>query len=314
MKKIIRLGTRGSPLALVQAEDVRARIYAANPRIGDESTIEIVPIRTSGDWRPSQKERTFLEMGGDKGFFTKEIEEALAENAIDMAVHSMKDVPSLRPDLLEIVAIPERVDARDAFVSRGARTLDELPEGAVLGTSSLRRRAQILARRPDIRVVSLRGNVDTRLRKLADGQADATVLAVAGMQRLGITEQISSIFEPDIMLPSAGQGAIGIEIRRDNDEMRSLLTPVHCVRAGACVAAERAFLLILDGSCHTPIGALAVLTETGLVLEVMAARPDGTSLIRMQTTGKAEDAIPLGVSLGEDMKKRLPPDFFVSGI
>ena len=311
MKKILRLGTRGSPLALIQAEDVRAKLRAAHPRLRVETDIEIVPIRTSGDWRPSHKERTFLETGGDKGLFTKEIEEALIAGVIDMAVHSMKDVPSRLPDSLDIAALLERADPRDAFIGKDASTLNELPAGAVIGTASLRRQAQVLAKRPDLRVAPMRGNVGTRLTKLANGDADATILALAGLQRLGIDNCVSSILEPEVMLPSAGQGALGIEIRRDDEDMRALLEPVHCASTAACVNAERAFLLVLDGSCSTPVAALAQEKNDGqLALEVLAARPDGTDVIRLNRHGAASDAIALGHELGEQMKNRLPPDFF----
>jgi hydroxymethylbilane synthase len=308
MKKILRLGTRGSPLALVQAETARAKLLGSGPVDAD---IEIVPIRTSGDWRPGQKNQTFLETGGDKGLYTKEIEEALLSGVIDMAVHSMKDVPSRLPDGLEIPFLLERGDPRDVFIGKEKATLETLPAGAVIGTASLRRQAQILARRPDLRVVPLRGNVGTRLEKLAKGEADATVLALAGLQRLGLQNHVSSILEPEIMLPSAGQGAIGIEIRRDDQNIRDILKPIHCASTASCIEAERAFLLALDGSCSTPVGALARLKEGGgLTLDVLMARPDGSEIIRMSRSGSAEDAAAIGKKLGEDAKRRLPPDFF----
>jgi hydroxymethylbilane synthase len=310
MKKILRLGTRGSPLALIQTENVRMKLLAAHPNLRAED-IEIVPIRTSGDWRPEHKERTFLETGGDKGLFTKEIEEALQSGAIDMAVHSMKDVPSLLPDRLEIAAMPERADPHDVLIANNAQELDELPAGAVIGTASLRRQAQILKHRPDLRVVPLRGNVDTRLRKIADGEADATVLALAGLQRLGAEDRISSILEIDIMLPAAGQGAIGIEIRRDDKDTRRLLAPINCVQTAICIAAERALLLALDGSCHTPIAALAQLeADDRLTLEALVAKPDGTDIIRMNESGAASSAAALGKTLGEKLKSRIPKGFF----
>ncbi len=313
MKKNIRLGTRGSPLALVQAEEVQKKLRAAHPNLGSEAEIEIVPIRTSGDWKPENKERSFIELGGNKGLFTKEIEEALQSGHIDMAVHSMKDVASWLPPGLEIAVVLERIDPRDIFIGRKVRTLDELPSGATVGTSSLRRQAQILARRPDLRVVPLRGNVDTRLKKLSDGIADATLLAVAGMTRLGVTAQISSIMETDIMLPAAAQGAIGIEIRNGDEDMRRLLAPLNDADTHACVNAERALLRVLDGSCQTPIAALARLTAGDrITLDALVARPDGTSLIRLQHSGPVRQAETIGADLGHKFKGMLPADFFAA--
>ena len=310
MKKILRLGTRGSPLALIQAEDVRAKILAANPHLANEISVEIVPIRTSGDWRDDQKQRMFLETG-DKSLFTKEIEEALMAGTIDMAAHSMKDVPSKLPDGLIIPAMLERADPRDAFISNEASRLEDLPAGASVGTSSLRRQAQILAKRPDLKVVPLRGNVDTRLKKLFNGEASATILALAGLKRLGLSSKATSILDPEVMLPSAGQGAIGIEIRDNDNDMRGLLAPVHSGATGLCVDAERAFLQAIDGSCTTPIGALAQLSADGnLKLDVLAAKPDGSTVVRMDRKGSAQNATSIGETLGNEMKSKLPPDFF----
>lgn len=311
MKKIIRLGTRGSPLALIQAEDVKKRLAAAHPNLG--SDIEIVPIRTTGDWKPEQKDRTFIDMGGNKGLFTKEIEETLLSDHIDMAVHSMKDVASVLSDKLEIAALLERLDPRDAFIGREARTLDELPKGATVGTSSLRRQAQLLAYRPDLRVIPLRGNVETRLKKLTDGLADATLLAVAGLTRLSMTNRISSIMEMDIMLPAAAQGVVGIEIRRDDHGMRALLAPLNSAATQSCVTAERALLKVLDGSCETPIGVYGQLIHNNqIVLDVVVARADGTGKIRHTETAPAEEAEPLGIRMGQKLKGQLPKDFFAA--
>jgi hydroxymethylbilane synthase len=313
MKKIVRLGTRGSPLALVQAEDVRKKLLTAHPDLAINGEIEIVSIRTSGDWKPEQKERSFIELGGNKGLFTKEIEEALLGKHIDMAVHSMKDVESRLPAGLEIAAILERLDPRDAFISPKARTLDELPNGAIVGTSSLRRQSQILARRPDLRVMSLRGNIDTRLKKLEAGIADATLLAVAGMMRLDVVKRMSSIMETDIMLPAAAQGALGIQIRADDKIMRGLLVSLNVPDAALCVTAERALLKTLDGSCQTPIAALANLTGTDqITLEAMVAKPDGTHLLRLTQTGPCVKAEAVGNELGLRLKARLPADFFAA--
>jgi len=311
MRKAIRLGTRGSPLALIQAETVRKKIIESTPNIIQEYEIEIVPIRTSGDWRPEHKERSFNELGGNKGLFTKEIEEALLENHIDFAVHSMKDIASKLPEALEIAAILERMDPRDAFISPKARTLEELPSGSIVGTSSLRRQSQILARRPDLNIVPLRGNIDTRLAKLTQGIADATLLAVAGLTRLKAQDRWSSIMDTDMMLPAAAQGAIGIEIRRDDYVINKLIAPLKSSKTMICISAERAMLKFLDGSCHTPIAALAKLNDYNIVtLEGLVARPDGTSLWRFMHSGPSENAEEVGIELGQRFKSVVPSNIF----
>lgn len=313
MKKILRLGTRDSPLALIQAEEVRRKLLEAHPGLETQTAVEIVPIRTTGDWKPGQHEKNFVDPGGYKGVFTKEIEEALQSGHVDMATHSMKDMASRLPDGLEIAALLERADPRDAFIGRMVRTLDELSSGATVGTSSLRRQAQILARRPDLRVVPLRGNVDTRLRKLSEGAADATLLAVAGLARLGAADRISSIMDTDVMLPAAAQGAIGIEIRRGDEELRRLLAPLNVPATSVCVGAERALLYVLDGSCQTPIAALARLTgREEITLEGLVAKPDGTAIVRLSQSGPVRDFEALGMELGQKLKGRLPADFFAA--
>jgi hydroxymethylbilane synthase len=312
MKKTIRLGSRGSPLALVQAEEIRTRLYSANPGLREECDLEIVPIRTMGDWKPEQKERTFIDLGGNKGMFTKEIEDALLSSHIDMAVHSMKDLAAL-PKGLEIGAILEREDPRDAFISTKFRTLDDMPAGAVVGTSSLRRKTQIIARRPDLKVVPIRGNVDTRLEKLNKGNVDATLLAVAGLSRLGFMNRISSILDTSIMLPAAAQGALGVEVRRGDTAITKLLAPLICAKTFACVMAERAMLRLLDGDCQTPIAALAKLTpDNHIMLEGLVAKPDGSALIRLSHTGPASDPDAVGEELGRKLKGQLPADFFAA--
>jgi hydroxymethylbilane synthase len=313
MKKKIRIGTRSSPLALIQAETIRDRLFAASPRLQAEADIEIVPIRTTGDWRPEHKDRRFIEMGGNKGLFTKEIEEALLGDHVDMAVHSMKDVASTLPPGLDIGAVLERADARDAFIGRAAHTLEELPKGAVVGTSSLRRQAQILAQRPDLRVVPLRGNVETRLKKLEDGLADATLLAVAGLTRLGFEARISSILSVSQMLPAAAQGALGVEIRAADHDMHALLASINHAPTLSCVTAERAVMRAIEGSCHTPAGAYATLTSAGqIAIEALVARADGSDLIRLAATGDARDADSIGEALGRDLRSRSPADLFAT--
>ena len=311
MKKTIRLGTRGSPLALVQAEEVTRRLFKTCPELAREIDIEIVPIRTTGDWKPEHKERRFVEMGGNKGLFTKEIEEALLTDHIDVAVHSMKDVASVLPSGIELAALIERDDPRDAFIGRLLRSIDELPPGSIVGTSSLRRQAQILAYRPDLRVEPLRGNVETRLQKVVDGQADATILAVAGLARLSVDPLISSILPVSMMLPAAAQGTLGVEIREDAEDLRALFAKIDHAPTRACVTAERAVMRAIGGTCNTPAGAHAVLTDSGLLaVEALVARVDGTDRIRLAATGKPEDADSIGEMLGENLKRRSPADLF----
>ncbi|MDD3182891.1 MAG: hydroxymethylbilane synthase [Alphaproteobacteria bacterium] len=311
MKKILRLGTRGSPLALVQAQIVRDELYRVNVGLQQECEIEIVPLRTTGDWIPGNKNLTFLEMGGTKGLFTKEIEEALLNNMIDCAVHSMKDVSIVVPDGLSFAAFLERADPHDALLSPVAPCLADLPAGARIGTSSLRRRAQILAARPDLTVVPLRGNVDTRLKKLACEEADATILAVAGLARLGLLNKIASIFDTKAMLPAAAQGILGIQIRTDDEAVRALVRPANHEASERAAVAERALLRQLDGSCRTPIAAYATITGSEMTLDALVAKPDGSHLMRRQMTGLSEQAEHLGDSLGAAMKEALPFNFFV---
>lgn len=311
MKKILRLGTRGSPLALIQAQIVREEIFRVNPGLRENCEIEIVPLRTSGDWKPGNKELTFLELGGTKGLFTKEIEEALLTNTIDFAVHSLKDVSVTVPAGLSFAAVLERADARDALLSPMAPRLEDLPPGARVGTSSLRRRAQVLAVRPDLTVVPLRGNVDTRMKKLAAEEADATILAVAGLTRLGAVDKIASIFDTKVMLPAAAQGLLGIQIRTDDAEMHALIRPANHEVSELCAFAERALLRQLDGSCRTPIAAYATIAEGQMTMEALVAKPDGSEVLRRQTSGLATQAESLGDALGALMKAALPFDFFV---
>ncbi|HSK41178.1 MAG TPA: hydroxymethylbilane synthase [Arenibaculum sp.] len=304
MNEPIRIGTRGSPLALAQATQTRDRLAAAHPHLAAPGAIEIVAIKTTGD---RIQDRTLSEAGG-KGLFTKEIEEALADGRIDLAVHSMKDMPTWLPAGMEIACLLPREDPRDAFFSPRAASLDELPEGAVVGTASLRRQAQVLTRRPDLRVIPFRGNVQTRLRKLAEGEADATLLALAGLKRLGMQERITCVIETDVMLPAVAQGTIGIEIRTRDVAARELLAPLNCAGTASRTAAERALLAVLDGSCRTPIAALATLKPDGtLHLDGLVASPDGRQVLRASRSGPAGDAARLGADAGEELKSRLPP-------
>ncbi len=303
----LRIGTRGSPLALTQTREVRRRLAAAHGLPEDAIAIEI--IRTSGD---AIQDRPLSEVGG-KGLFTKEIEQALLDGGIDLAVHSSKDMPTVLPDGLELSAFLPREDVRDAFISHKARTVAELAPGAVVGTSSLRRQALIKRMRPDLSVVSLRGNVDTRLRKLAEGHADATLLAFAGLKRLGLTDKIASLLDPEEFLPAVGQGAIGIETRADDARMRALLAPVNDADTAAALAAERAFLAVLEGSCRTPIAGHAILAGDTVRFRGMILRPDGNEVHETTRIGMRQEAAKLGADAGRELKARAPADFFAHG-
>ena len=295
----LRIGTRGSPLALAQAHEVAARLRAAWPALKDEGAIEVVVIDTRGD---RILDRPLAEIGG-KGLFTEEIEARLLNGRIDVAVHSMKDMPTVLPDGLEIPCMLPREDPRDVMLSRDGLRLDELAPGAVVGTASLRRKSQVLALRPDLKVITFRGNVQTRMRKLKEGQADATLLALAGLKRLGITDAATQIFEPEVILPAVAQGAIGIEIRADDERVRGLLAVINCSDTLRCVEAERVMLHALDGSCRTPIAGQATLQGDQVVMTGLVASEDGTQVWRAQLSGPATDALAVGRALGEKLKQ-----------
>jgi len=299
----LRIGTRGSPLALAQAREVRRRLAEAWPDLAADEAVEIVVIRTSGD---RIQDRPLAEIGG-KGLFTKEIEEALLAGAIDLAVHSLKDVPTFFPDGLALGAVLPREDPRDVLLSRGGGTLSDLPKGAVVGTSSLRRRAQVLARRSDLTVVDLRGNVDTRLGRLAAGEIDATLLASAGLARLGRRPAEGRLLPVEEMLPAVAQGAIGVEIRAEAAATSERLPPLNDPDSALCVAAERAALAELDGSCRTPIAALAQVVETGTVrLRALLAAPDGSRVEHAEGSAATADAASLGSELGRRIRAAAP--------
>ena len=301
----LRIGTRGSPLALAQAREVAERLVETHAGLSaNDVAIEI--IATTGDRIP---DRSLRDAGG-KGLFTKEIEEALFAGQIDLAVHSMKDVPTALPDGLEIVCLLPREDVRDAFLSSRADSLSALPQGAVVGSSSLRRAAQVRHARPDLTVVEFRGNVQTRLKKLEDGVAEATFLACAGLKRLGLGALITSPMATEVMLPAVAQGAIGIEIRGDDERLRALLAPLNHAKTSYCVAAERALLAALDGSCRTPIAALAELDGDGLFLRAEIIRPDGSQSLRTERHGTPADAEAMGLDAGEELRRRGGPGFF----
>jgi hydroxymethylbilane synthase len=300
----LKIGTRGSPLALVQAHETRDRLMAAHAL--PEAAFRIVVIKTTGDL---VTDRSLSEIGG-KGLFTKEIEEALLAGAIDIAVHSMKDMPTVLPAGLTIPCLLAREDVRDAFVSLIHGSLAEMPEGAVVGTSSLRRRAQLLNRRPDLQVVEFRGNVQTRLRKLADGVAEATFLACAGLRRLGQTEVIRAAISPDAMLPAIAQGAIGIETRSGDAATQALLAPIHDAPTAIRLAAERAFLAALDGSCQTPIGGLAEIEGDRLRFRGEIIRPDGSERLATERRGPLSEAAAIGADAAAELRSRAGPGFF----
>lgn len=291
----IRLGTRGSPLALAQAHEVRDRLVAAHGlKPGD---IAITVIKTSGD---RILDRPLSEIGG-KGLFTKEIEDALLSNEIDLAVHSMKDMQTALTDGLRIGAVLPREDVRDAFLSLKYPNLDAMPAGSVIGTSSLRRQSQILNVRPDLKVAGFRGNVQTRLKKLEDGVADATFLAVAGLKRLGMADRITAAMPISQMLPAVAQAAIGLEVRADDERTADLIAPLNDEATSLAVTIERAFLARLEGSCRTPIAGHAWLKGPHLVFWGQVLSPDGKSEFNVERIGSPEQAIDIGITAADQI-------------
>lgn len=300
----LRIGTRGSPLALAQAEETRARLMAvfALPA----AAFEIVVIRTTGD---RVQDRSLAAIGG-KGLFTREIEDDLAAGGIDIAVHSMKDMPTAPPPGLVIDCVLPREDVRDAVVGPAAAGLGALAPGSIVGTSSLRRRAQILNRHPLLKVVEFRGNVQTRLRKLAEGVAQATLLAMAGLNRLGLAHLAAGVLDPAAMLPAVAQGAIGVERRADDRRTAGLLAAIHDRDSGIRLAAERAMLAGLDGSCRTPIAGLAVIEGGSVWLRGEVLRPDGSEAVADEGRAPLADAAALGAELAQRLLRRVPAGFF----
>ncbi len=300
----LKIGTRGSLLALAQAHEVRDRLVASHGVSHDD--IEIIVIRTTGD---KIQDRPLSEIGG-KGLFTKEIEEALYDGSIDIAVHSMKDMPTVLPAGMEIGALLPREDARDAFLSPKHKDIASLPHGAVVGSSSLRRAAQIKRLRPDIDVVTFRGNVQTRLKKLESGIVDATLLAYAGLKRLGLEDVVTNLIATDDMLPAVAQGAIGIEIKSDDVKARDAIASLNDEKTEICIAAERAFLTVLDGSCQTPIAGYAILDTVGCIdFRGMILKPDGSESHFTRREGAGKDAAEIGHDAGMELKLRAGPDF-----
>jgi hydroxymethylbilane synthase len=296
----LRIGTRGSPLARAQTELVRARLAAANAL--DPAEIEIVVIRTSGD---AVRDRLLADVGG-KGLFTKEIEEALLAGAIDLAVHSAKDVPTFLPDGLTLAAYPERADPRDAFVSTRVDRLGELAPGAVIGTASVRREALVRRLRPDLDVKLLRGNVHTRIEKLENGSFDASVLALAGLKRLGLEGKARELLDPEVFPPSVGQGAIAVEIRMRDPAVATIVASIDDAPTSIALAAERAFLAELDGSCRTPIAGHARVVDDRLRFHGLVISPDGREAVETLREGLPADAARLGSDAGRELKRRAP--------
>jgi hydroxymethylbilane synthase len=294
----IRIGTRGSPLALAQAHEVAARLAAAH--VVEKSSIEIRVIKTTGD---IILDRPLAEAGG-KGLFTKEIEEALISGDIDLAVHSMKDMQTALPQGLAIGAVLPREDVRDAFISLKHETLADMPTGAVVGTSSLRRQAQVKRLRPDLKVTGLRGNVQTRLRKLSEGEADATFLACAGLNRLGMADRITAAVPVADMIPAVAQGAIAIEIKSDDPHAAKLCTALNDEQTAICVTTERAFLARLEGSCRTPIAGHAVLASGTVMFRGVVFSLDGAQSIEVSMNGPVDGAHDLGTRAANDLLKR----------
>ncbi|MEM7398848.1 MAG: hydroxymethylbilane synthase [Pseudomonadota bacterium] len=303
MPASLPIGTRGSPLALWQAEHVRDRLTAHH---GPERVAALLRvIKTSGD---QILDKPLADVGG-KGLFTKEIDEAQLRGDIALAVHSMKDLPTRLPDGLCIAAVLPRADVRDAFLSPVAASLSDLPEGAVVGTSSLRRAAQVKRARPDLRVVDFRGNVQTRLRKLAEGVADATLLAKAGLDRLGLADKAASVLAVDDMLPAVAQGAIGVVARENDTKTRDLMQPLNDVATETAVTCERAFLAQLDGSCRTPIAGLAEIDDGTIRFRGLILSPDGAEWHGVELSGPDADADAIGQQAGEEVRGRAGPDF-----
>eukprot|EP00252_Welwitschia_mirabilis_P016990 TRINITY_DN3778_c0_g1_i1.p1 TRINITY_DN3778_c0_g1~~TRINITY_DN3778_c0_g1_i1.p1 ORF type:complete len:354 (+),score=76.90 TRINITY_DN3778_c0_g1_i1:649-1710(+) len=306
---LVRIGTRGSPLALAQAYETQDKLKAAHPELAEDGAIEIIIIKTTGDKILNQP---LADIGG-KGLFTKEIDEALLDGEIDIAVHSMKDVPTYLPSGTILPCNLPREDVRDAFISPSSSSLAELPVGSIVGSASLRRQSQILYRYPSLKVINFRGNVQTRLRKLKEGEVHATLLALAGLKRLGMAEHVTSILSLEEMLPAIAQGAIGIACRENDEKMANYLFALNHEETRCAVACERAFLETLDGSCRTPIAGYAFRDKDGSCLfRGLVASPDGNRVL--ETTRKGcyvyDEMISMGVDAGKELVGRAGPGFF----
>jgi len=304
----LRIATRGSPLALAQAHEAADRLRAAHTALADDAAIAFQTYRTTGD---RLQTGTLAEAGG-KGLFTKEIEQALLDTDADIAVHSMKDMPTELPAGLMIAAYLPRADFRDALIG-GAQSLEDLPMGARVGTASLRRQAILKSLRPDLIIETLRGNVNTRLKRVAEGDFDATLLAAAGLTRLGMLNEASAILSPDEMLPAICQGIIGIECREDDQTTRQFLAAIDDRESRIAATAERAFLAALDGSCRTPIAGLARIEGENISLRGLIIRPDGSETLAAENAAPITEAAALGTALGGQLRDRAGPGFFDDG-
>lgn len=303
----LRIGTRSSKLALRQAQIVQEALIVADPALAAPGRIVVVPMHSAGDWKPEQKERSFAELGSNKGLFAKELELALQQGQIDLAVHSAKDLETVLAEGLVLRCFMPRDDVRDALIAPTASQLSELPAGARVGTSSLRRAAQLLHQRPDLVISPLRGNVDTRLRKLREGQVDATLLALCGLQRLNLTDAWVHPLTTDAMLPAVAQGALAIETRDETGALHDVLRQINCHKTEQCVTLERAFLHHLNGSCRTPVAALATLAaDGGFAFTALVAQADGTGLVRRQLQLTAQNAAAAVAALGTELRGHLP--------
>jgi len=292
---------------MAQAHETRRLLAAAHPELAEDGALEIVEINTTGDM---VQDRALSEVGG-KGLFSKEIDAALLDKRVDIAVHSMKDLETWMPDGISLLSALEREDPRDVLITNKADSFDNLPAGSLIGTSSLRRQAQILKRRPDLKVGLFRGNVQTRLRKLAEGEADATLLALAGLNRLGNTDVITEILEPDVVLPAVAQGAIGITCRTDDERCSDFIRAINHDQTLTRVTCERAMLEALDGSCRTPVGGLAELNADGsLTLRGLVAKSDGSEVFETSRRGPASGGVAMGKDAGEELRGRAGPDIF----
>jgi hydroxymethylbilane synthase len=304
----LRIGTRGSPLALAQAYETRKRLIENFPELSEEGAIEICVMKTQGDMI---LDKSLMELGG-KGLFTKELDTALLGNEVDICVHSMKDVPTWLPDGTILPCNLPREDTNDAFISKDGviKSIAELPDGSVIGTASLRRQAQIMAQNPTLKCVNFRGNVQTRLRKLDDGVVDATLLAIAGLKRMSMDDCATSVLDWDEMLPAVAQGAIGIQCRSDDERSLKYIQALNHPDTKACVDCERAFLEALDGNCKTPIAGQARIIDGKIVFRGLIAMPDGSLKYETESEGSIEDAAKIGREAGEKLKAEAGEKFF----
>ena len=305
-RALVVIGTRGSPLALAQAHETRRRLLDAHEHLREEGAVRIEIIHTTGDMI---LDKALSEIGG-KGLFTKEIDRAQLRGEVDIAVHSMKDVPTWLPEGLILPCMLPREDTRDAFISTKAKSIEELPDGAVIGSASLRRQSQILAKNPNLKVINFRGNVQTRLRKLSEGVVDATLLALAGLRRMEMEKHATAILEQEEMLPAVAQGAIGITCRKDDTDMLRILEPLNHAQTKTCVDCERAFLAKLDGSCRTPIAGQAKIQDGVLYFRGLVAKPDGSVVLEASRKGDPDKAIELGEEAGMELRAQIGDDFF----